>query len=29
MMNTGGGIEELIFDVGAEEDFKKKRDSRI
>ena len=28
-MNTGGGIEELVFDAGAEEDFKKKRDSRI
>jgi len=28
-MNAGGGIEELAFDAGTEEDFKKKRDSRI
>lgn len=29
MMNADGGIEELVFDAGAEEDFKKKRGSRI
>lgn len=28
-MNAGGGIEELAFDAGTEEDFKEKRDSRI
>ena len=28
-MNTDGGIEELIFDAGTKEDFKKKRGSRI
>lgn len=29
MMNTDGGIEELIFNAGTKEDFKKKRDNRI